>query len=280
MKKPVQKIISICFILLGILCLLPLLSDHKQPWLSIGGSIILYFGIQSFINSFQYGSHERVPTRSPSRETEDILIKEYQFCDLNHFGNILKLYYSEDKQKRIVFFQLHDNAVKVRVQQLLIYDCSETKTPIWTGSWSTSQGKNSFYGDINIALKEYENELQQGYMEMDLNKILPVNLYNNPEFFAEIEWLKEKDGGRKTIPYGNRYMPQIVIHKFNPNEPLHSILLRNVKGVEKHKTIALVRYVYDTAPNDLYENLLFDVHEGSRKVATGVILSQRENIDI
>ena len=35
-----------------------------------------------------------------------------------------------------------------------------------------------------------------------------------------------------------------------------------------------------SAPNDLYENLVFDVCEGSRKVATGIIKSKRENIDI
>ena len=75
-------------------------------------------------------------------------------------------------------------------------------------------------------------------------------------------------------------MPQIVIRKKSKEEPLHSIFLRNIEAIDKYKTIAFVKYVYDTAPNDLYENLVFAVYEGSRKVATGVIKSKRENIGI
>ena len=56
--------------------------------------------------------------------------------------------------------------------------------------------------------------------ELVLDEIPPIDLFKNPEFIAEIEWIKEKDGGRKTIPYGNRYMPQIVIHKKNNEEDI------------------------------------------------------------
>ena len=66
------------------------------------------------------------------------------------------------------------------------------------------------------------------------------------------------------------YLPSLT-------KPIPSIL---DTGSLKYKTIAFVKYVYDTAPNDLYENLVFDVCEGSRKVATGIIKSKRENIDI
>ena len=57
-------------------------------------------------------------------------------------------------------------------------------------------------------------------------------------------------------------MPQIVTRKKSKEEPLHSIFLRNIEAIDKYKTIAFVKYVYDTAPNDLYENLVFDVCEG------------------
>ena len=173
-----------------------------------------------------------------------------------------------------------NNTILVREQMFITYFDDRTKTPIWIGEWVTQGGKESFYANINIAIREWQNEIDNGYIELCWGEIPPIDLQKNPEFVAEIEWIKEKDGGRKNIPYGNRYMPQIVIKKKNQEEPLHSIFLRNVGVLEKYKTIAFVKYVYDTAPNDLRENIVFNVCEGSRVVATGVIKSKRENIDI
>ena len=175
---------------------------------------------------------------------------------------------------------MKNNTVVVRKQTFIIYPDDRTITPIWIGQWITEFGRDSFYADVQIAIREYQIELNKGFEELVLDEIPPIALLKNPEFIAEIEWIKEKDGGRKTIPFGNRYMPQIVIRKKSKEEPLHSIFLRNTEAIDKYKTIAFVKYVYDTAPNDLYENLVFDVCEGSRKIATGIIKSKRENIDI
>lgn len=262
------------------LCQIALILEDKQIWLSIVGGCILCLGITSLVNSFKVTGHGYITKITPTKDIKEILIEQYKYCDLNYCDKLIKVFYSKDSQNRILFLMMKNNTVVVRKQTFIIYPDDRTITPIWIGQWITQSGRDSFYADIQIAIREYKIELNKGFEELVLDEIPPIDLLKNPEFIAEIEWIKEKDGGRKTIPYSNRYMPQIVIRKKNKEEPLHSIFLRNIEAIDKYKTIAFVKYVYDTAPNDLYENLVFDVCEGSRKIATGIIKSKRENIDI
>ena len=271
---------SLVLIVLGVICQLTLLLEDKQIYLSIVGACFLCMGITGVVYSFKYMGHGYVTINTPTRDIKERLMDEYKFCDLNYSKELINVFYSSNQQKRLIFIKNENNTVLVREQMFIIYYDDRTKTPIWIGEWVTKNGKNSFYADINIAMREWQSELDNGYVELCLEEIPPIDLLKNPEFIAEIEWIKEKDSGRKNIPYGNRYMPQIVIKNKNKEEPLHSIFLRNVGAIGKYKTIAFVKYVYDTAPNDLYENLVFDVCEGSRKVAIGIIKSKRENIDI
>ena len=264
----------------GILCQITLFLEDKLIWLSIVGGCILCSGIISLVSSFKVTGYGYITKITPTKEIKEILIEQYKYCDLNYCDKLIKVFYSKDSQNRILFLMMKNNTVVVRKQTFIIYPDDRTITPIWIGQWITQSGRDSFYADIQIAIREYQIELNKGFEELVLDEIPPIDLFKNPEFIAEIEWIKEKDGGRITIPYGNRYMPQIVIRKKSKEEPLHSIFLRNIEAIDKYKTIAFVKYVYDTAPNDLYENLVFDVCEGSRKVATGVIKSKRENIDI
>lgn len=269
---------SLFLIVLGIAFQFTLLLEEKQIWLSIVGSFFLCLGITGVVYSFKFGGHGYIDNTS-TKDIKDKLIDEYKFCDLNYAYELVKVFYSNNNKKRLIFIRDDNNIVIARKQMFIVYYDDRAKNPIWIGEWVNESGKNSFYADINIAVKEWEKELEKDYVELSLEEIPPIDLLKNPEFIAEIEWIKEKDGGRKTIPYGNRYMPQIVIHKKNKNEPLHSIFLRNTGVIDKYKTIAFVKYVYDSAPNDLYENLVFDICEGSRKVAIGTIKSKRENID-
>ena len=271
---------SIILIIFGMLCQIALILEDKQIWLSIVGSCILCLGITSLVNSFKVTGHGYITKITPTKEIKEILIEQYKYCDLNYCDKLIKVFYSKDSQNRILFLMMKNNTVVVRKQTFIIYPDDRTITPIWIGLWFTQSGRDSFYADVQIAIREYQIELNKGFEELVLDEIPPIDLFKNPEFIAEIEWIKEKEGGRKTIPYGNRYMPHIVICKKNKEEPLHSIFLRNTGAIGKYKTIAFVKYVYDTAPNDLYENLVFDVCEGSRKIATGIIKSKRENIDI
>ena len=271
---------SIILIIFGMLCQIALILEDKQIWLSIVGSCILCLGITSLVNSFKVTGHSYITKITPTKEIKEILIEQYKYCGLNYCDKLIKVFYSKDSQNRILFLMMKNNTVVVRKQTFIIYPDDRTITPIWIGQWITQSGRDSFYADVQIAIREYQIELNKGFEELVLDEIPPIALFKNPEFIAEIEWIKEKDGGRKTIPFGNRYMPQIVIRKKSKEEPLHSIFLRKTEAIDKYKTIAFVKYVYDTAPNDLYENLVFDVCEGSRKVATGVIKSKRENIDI
>ncbi|MBQ9707223.1 MAG: hypothetical protein IJV78_04970 [Clostridia bacterium] len=276
-KSFIWSIISIIF---GMLCQIALFLEDKQIWLSIVGSCILCLGITSLINSFKVTGHGYTTKITPTKEIKEILIEQYKYCDLNYCDKLIKVFYSQDSQNRILFLMMKNNTVVVRKQTLIIYPDDRTITPIWIGQWITQSGRDSFYADVQIAIREYQIELNKGFEELVLDEIPPIDLFKNPEFIAEIKWKKEKDGGRKTIPYGNRYIPQIVIRKKSKEKPLHSIFLRNIEAIGKYKTIAFVKYVYDTAPNDLYENLVFDICEGSKKVATGVIKAMRENIDI
>lgn len=271
---------SIILIIFGMLCQIALILEDKQIWLSIVGGCILCLGITSLVNSFKVTGHGYITKITPTKEIKELLIEQYKYCDLNYCDKLIKVFYSKDSQNRILFLMMKNNTVVVRKQTFIIYPDDRTITPIWIGQWITQSGRDSFYADVQIAIREYQIELNKGFEELVLGEIPPIDLFKNPEFIAEIEWIKEKDGGRKTIPFGNRYMPQIVIRKKSKEEPLHSIFLRNTEAIDKYKTIAFVKYVYDTAPNDLYENLVFDVCEGSRKIATGIIKSKRENIDI
>ena len=165
------------------------------------------------------------------------------------------------------------------MQQFRIYISDLTHNVIYCGEWVTCDGEDSFYADIELALNEYKNELSNEYYEEDVKSL--SNVFNSyPEFYAIIDWIKESNGGRKSIPYGSRYWPQIIIHRSNKTTPSHSIVLRNINGISKYKTMAFIKYAFPGNPNDLDENISFDVYEGNRKVATGVIKSKRENIDI
>jgi len=134
---------------------------------------------------------------------------------------------------------------------------------------------NSYYMDIDIAIRELDDELKKGYEEINLSKIPPVDLNKNNEYFAEIDWVRPKDCRRKGIPYGNRYIPLIKISGNDNSELFHSIMVRNIEVLGKYKTRAIVKYTYDNSPNNLYENLCFEIYEGSRKVGIGVIISKR-----
>lgn len=271
---------SLVLVILGIICQFTLLLENNAIWLLIVGSCFLCMGTTGIVFSFKNGGHGYISINRPTRDVKEILLDEYKFSDLNYSKELVKIFFSSKKQKRLIFMKDENNTILVREQMFITYFDDRTKTPIWIGEWVTQGGKESFYANINIAIREWQNEIDNGYIELCWGEIPPIDLQKNPEFVAEIEWIKEKEGGRKNIPYGNRYMPQIVIKKKNQEEPLHSIFLRNVGVLEKYKTIAFVKYVYDTAPNDLCENIVFNVCEGSRVVATGVIKSKRENIDI
>lgn len=286
MKKSTYRIISIIFFLLGIfLQFMPILIDNTEK-IAYCGTPIMCIGIVIFVYTFEYGSHHNksytltTPQTKPNQTNEDQdFIDGYRWCDLQYFEKCVKLFYSQNGKKRLVFCK-SNTFFTVRLQELEIYSTTVTNNPIYCASWKTISGKDSFFADLDIALKEYEMELSTGYVEENINEIYEIVWNRHPEYYSEIEWIKENNGGRKTIPYGNKYWPQIILGTSNKEYPEHSIVLINVEGLSKYTTLAIIRYAFEGAPNDLCEEMKITICEGKRKVATGIIKSKRENVDI
>ena len=91
------------------------------------------------------------------------------------------------------------------------------------------------------------------------------------EYIAEITWLKPEDGGRKNyIPSNtNKYGPQI---KFDGLQGSWSLIVCNYQKLEEFKTLARIHYLNKKdAPNNLKIGLEFELYEGIKKVAYGII---------
>jgi len=96
----------------------------------------------------------------------------------------------------------------------------------------------------------------------------------NKVFQAKIKWMSSQQGGRQSLPFSIRYAPFIVIKgiPFNPNENIWSIFVENKETVAELETIAEIRYLSENAPNNLDKGVEFDLFEGVRKVASGIVL--------
>ena len=95
---------------------------------------------------------------------------------------------------------------------------------------------------------------------------------------AKIEWLSKEQGGRTIIPQGNKYSP-IIRHTKPQLQPLPwlareswSLFVENKEFVSELETIAEVWYLSEKAPDNLSENVEFELYEGAKLVATGKIL--------
>ena len=93
-------------------------------------------------------------------------------------------------------------------------------------------------------------------------------------YLAKINWLSEKEGGRKSIPTGDKYAPIIVMKDkcLNLNEPNWSLFVNNLEKINTLETIAEVKYLSELAPNNLGIGKEFKLHEGPKKVANGIII--------
>lgn len=93
-------------------------------------------------------------------------------------------------------------------------------------------------------------------------------------YLAKINWLSEKEGGRKSIPTGDKYAPIIVMKDkcLNLNEPNWSLFVNNLEKINTLETIAEVKYLSELAPNNLGIGKEFKLYEGAKKVANGIII--------
>ena len=94
---------------------------------------------------------------------------------------------------------------------------------------------------------------------------------------AKVFWVPSESGGRKSLPFGDKYAPFIVDkgQSLRTQKELWSVFVSNKAIVDKHTTIACLHYLSEEAPNKLVLGYEFDLYEGPKKVATGRIVEDK-----
>lgn len=94
-------------------------------------------------------------------------------------------------------------------------------------------------------------------------------------FLARICWLSEEQGGRKSLPFGTKYVPILKLEEdvlgFEEN---WSAYIFNKKSLSENETISEVEYFSEFAPDNLQEKVRFQLYEGKKIVANGIILNK------
>ncbi len=98
---------------------------------------------------------------------------------------------------------------------------------------------------------------------------------NNKRFVAKICWLPFEKGGRKVIPASDKYAPIIKIlqNQMNQNE-FWSVFVVNKTIVSETESLAEIEYLSENAPDNLERDVEFELFEGSKLVAKGVVIHQ------
>lgn len=93
-------------------------------------------------------------------------------------------------------------------------------------------------------------------------------------FKAYIHWLPESEGGRKSLPESDKYAPIISLSndELDSRSENWSIFVKIEKIISKYETIAELKYLSDSAPNNLHSADRFCLYEGPKIVARGIIL--------
>lgn len=99
----------------------------------------------------------------------------------------------------------------------------------------------------------------------------------NRKFEAKIWWLSETLGGRKEIPFGDKYAPIIKITKPLPlfeSDDFWSVFVFNKEKRCENETLAYIEYLSDVAPDNLSAGVEFMLYEGKKIVASGIVLRE------
>ncbi|NLB61824.1 MAG: hypothetical protein GX802_05330 [Clostridiales bacterium] len=76
------------------------------------------------------------------------------------------------------------------------------------------------------------------------------------------------------MPWGDKYGPIVVMkdEPLNMNKANWTMIVSNKELISDYETIAEVRYLSEDAPDNLDANVEFELYEGIKLVARGVIL--------
>jgi len=93
-------------------------------------------------------------------------------------------------------------------------------------------------------------------------------------FSAKIQWLSKAQGGRQSLPKGDKYGPIIKITNpvLKSDNNFWSLIVINKNEISENETIAEIKYLSDQAPDNLGKNVEFELYEGNKLVANGIIL--------
>jgi len=129
MKKNKAKYIIIGFLIILnafiIIVILPLLKNHE--WVYMCLSIFIFILVYILANLFSKPNSHNITYKEPPKDIKNTLVNTYQFCDLNQFDELLKVYYSKDREKRIIIHK-QNKPIRVTIQSLLIYCDKSIKT--------------------------------------------------------------------------------------------------------------------------------------------------------
>ena len=92
---------------------------------------------------------------------------------------------------------------------------------------------------------------------------------------AKIYWLTAQEGGRKEMPKGDKYAPIInVIKPLFESVDYWSVFVVNIDFLSENETISEIRYLSEMAPDNLDKNVEFELREGNKMVASGIVLDK------
>ena len=95
------------------------------------------------------------------------------------------------------------------------------------------------------------------------------------KFEAKICWLSETQGGRKDIPFGDKYAPIIKLTKtWHKSNDFWSAYVFNKKKISINETLSTIEYLSNDAPDNLSVGVEFMLYEGPKMVANGVVLRE------
>lgn len=101
---------------------------------------------------------------------------------------------------------------------------------------------------------------------------------NNKVFMAKLHWTQANEGGRLLpIPMNNeKYCPIVsVAGQKLFNGSAYSLICNNFKLLDDHNTFAYVRLLNaEEVPDILYIGAKIELYEGSKSVATGIIVER------
>jgi len=182
-----KRIIGIVLFVLGILFEFSELISYFPKWLSIIGLPIVVLGNYLFWFSFNWkkpyaNSQKRVLRKSCKNSQNKVLpeISENKKLDLLHFVGLddykemlISVFFSEDKQERIIIYKYKDKYVRYCKEHLYLFDDEDI---FWSGDygyWCCVSSTISIFEDEILVLNDLKNELK-GFNEekIDFDSII------------------------------------------------------------------------------------------------------------